>query len=175
MEVDETQVGGPAEGHPGRSLGENQALVVILVEDNGGKYGRVRLEQVSNASGDTLSTLVEQNVEVGSTIRTDGWPVYTEATSVNYKHVVKIAKTKKDASKELPLVYRVASLLKQFILGTLHGSFNMILASLLLEEFTFQFNRSNSQYRPLLFNRVIEIGKSKRPPTRRQFRDLYSS
>lgn len=174
VEVDETQIGGPAEGHPGRSLGENQALVVILVEDNGGKCGRVRLEQVSNASGETLSTLVEQNVEVGSTIRTDGWPAYNEATSVNYKHVVTIAKTKKDASKELPLVHRVASLLKRFILGTLHGSFNMIWLPWLLEEFTFRFNRRNSQYRPLLFNRVIEIGKSKRPPTRTQFRDLYS-
>lgn len=173
VEVDETQLGGPAEGHKGRSLGENQALVVILVEDNGGKCGRIRLEQVDDASGKTLTKLVKDNVKTGSTIRTDGWAAYNEATQKHYNHVVKIAKCGKEASKELPLVHRVASLLKRFILGTLHGSFDMIWLPWILEEFTFRFNRRNSQCRPLLFNRILEIGRAKRPPTRRHFKEMY--
>lgn len=175
VEVDETMIGGPAEGHFGRSLGENQSLVVILVEDDGGKCGRVRLEPSRSAAGEVLGGFVEKHVEKGSTVRTDGWQAYNEATSVNYKHVVKIADTAKDASKELPLVHRVASLLKRFILGTLHGSWNNAWLPWLLEEFSFRFNRRNSEHRPLLFNRIIEIGKNKRPPTRRQFKALYNT
>jgi len=174
VEVDETQIGGPAEGHKGRSLGENQSLVVILVEDDGGKCGRVRLEPSQSASGETLTTLVQKNVEKGSTLRTDGWSAYNEAASVDYRHIVKIARKPEDASKELPLVHRVASLLKRYLLGTCHGSWDSTWLPWLLEEFTFRFNRRNSKHRPLLFNRVIDIGKHKRPPTRRQFKALYN-
>jgi len=174
VEVDETIIGGPAEGHFGRSLGENQSLVVILVEDDGGKCGRVRLETVTNASGETLGQVVKQNVKVGSTVRTDGWQAYNSATSVNYKHVVKIAQTPQDASKELPLVHRVASLLKRFILGTLHGSWNPTWLPWLLEEFTFRFNRRNCKMRPALFHAVINIGKDRRPPTRRAFKEMFN-
>ena len=175
VEVDETMIGGPAEGCFGRSLGENQSLVVILVEDAGGKCGRVRLEPSRSASGETLGRFVEKHVEKGSTVRTDGWQAYHEATSENYPHVVRIADTPQDASHELPLVHRVASLLKRFILGTLHGSWNPIWLPWLLAEFVFRFNRRNSKHRPLLFNQVIEMGKHKRPPTRRQFRTLYNT
>jgi hypothetical protein len=175
VEVDETTIGGPAPGPLGRSLGENQSLVVIPVEDDGGKCGRIRLEPAQNASGKTLEGLIHKNVAKGSTIRTDGWAAYNEATSVDYRHDVKIANKPEDASKELPLVHRVASLLKRFLLGTLHGSWDMTWLPWFLEEFTFRFNRRNSKHRPLLFNRVIEIGKNKRPPTRRQFQALYHS
>lgn len=173
VEVDETTIGGPAPGHVGRCLGENQSLVVILVEDDGGKCGRIRLEPSRSASGETLEAVVGKNVAKGSIIRTDGWAAYNAATSVDYKHVVKIAKSPEDASKELPLVHRVASLLKRFLLGTCHGAWDVTWLPWLLEEFTFRFNRRNSKHRPLLFNRVIDIGKHKRPPTRRQFKALY--
>jgi transposase-like protein len=173
VEVDETTIGGPAPGYFGRSLGENQSLVVILVEDDGGKCGRVRLEPSKSASGEVLGGFVEKHVEKGSTVRTDGWQAYNEATSADYKHVVKIAETPQDASKELPLVHRVASLLKRFILGTLHGAWDPVWLPWILEEFAFRFNRRNARYRPLLFNAVIDIGKSRKPPTRRQFQALY--
>lgn len=173
VEVDETTIGGPAEGCFGRALGEHQSLVVILVEDDGGKCGRIRLEPSRNASGETLSRFVEKHVVAGSTIRTDGWGGYNEATSVNYKHVVKIAPTPKEASTELPLVHRVASLLKRFILGTLHGSWNMAWLPWLLEEFTFRFNRRRCKERPALFQAVIHIGRNRRPPTRRAFQAMF--
>jgi transposase-like protein len=174
VEVDETILGGPAEGHKGRSLGENQTLVVVFVEDDGGKCGRIRLESTLSASGESLEQLVHKNIASGSIVRTDGWAAYNQATSVDYQHVVKIAKKPQDASKELPLVHRVASLLKRFLLGTLHGSWDITWLPWLLEEFTFRFNRRNNKYRPALFNSIIEIGKSKRPPTRQQFKTMYS-
>ena len=174
VEVDETMIGGPAEGCFGRALGENQSLVVILVEDDGGKCGRVRLETTPEASGKSLAKIVHKHVEKGSTVRTDGWKGYNEATSADYPHVVKIAETSKKASEELPLVHRVASLLKRYLLGTLHGSWSMAWLPWLLDEFSFRFNRRNAQCRPSLFNKIIQIGKNKRPPTRRQFQLLYS-
>lgn len=175
VEVDETTIGGPAEGCFGRSLGESQSLVVIMVEDDGGKCGRVRLEPSRSASGEALGRFVQKHVVKGSTVRTDGWQAYNEATSPDYPHVVKIAQKPQDASKELPLVHRVASQLKRFILGTLHGSWDITWLPWLLEEFTFRFNRRKSKQRPLLFNRILEIGKDRRPPTRRQFKFLYNT
>jgi hypothetical protein len=57
------------------------------------------------------------------------------------------------ATEELPLVHRVASLLKSFVQGVLHGRWTKPWLQQVLDEFTFRFNRRRSRHRPLLFNR----------------------
>jgi len=175
VEVDETQLGGPAENCPGRALGENQAMIVVLVEDLGGmKCGRARLEVIPSASGEDLSRVVNDKVEPGSTIRTDGWKGYDALDEETYSRIVKnIKQSNKSASAELPLVHRVASLLKRFIIGVLQGSWTFRWLPDLLEEFTFRFNRRKSNARPKLFHRILEDGVNRRPPTRHAFQ-LYS-
>lgn len=169
VEVDETTLGGPAPGHPGRKLGPNQALVLVLVEDAGGNScGRVRLEAVESAIAEHLGNAVRGNVESGSTLRTDGWASYAGLTG--YESVVRKLRGGADASEELPLVHRVASLLKSFVGGVLHGRWTKTWLPDLLEEFTFRFNRRRSRSRPLLFNRVLQHGVTKRPPTRQRLR-----
>jgi transposase-like protein len=75
VEVDETYIGGKKPGKRGRGAA-GKALVVIAVEDKGNKIGRIRLRQVSDASAGSLIPAVQENVAVGSTIRTDDWNGY---------------------------------------------------------------------------------------------------
>jgi transposase-like protein len=167
VEVDETILGGPAPGYPGRKLGPNQALVLVMVEDAGGNCcGRVRLEVVESASADKLTPAVVENVQAGSTVRTDGWQGYGRLGAIGYEPVVKTLREAAAASEELPLVHRVASLLKRFVEGVQHGRWTQTWLPQLLDEFAFRFNRRASRCRPLLFNRVLENGVTKRSPTR---------
>jgi transposase-like protein len=172
VEVDETVLGGPAPGYPGRSLGPNQALVLVLAEDKEGTCGRIRLELVDSA-GEELVTEIKNNVEPGSTVRTDGWRTYARLEEVGYQSVVKKLSDGLDACQELPLVHLVASLLKNFIDGVLHGRFTKPWLQQLLDEFAFRFNRRRSKCRPLLFNRVLETGITRRSPTRKTL-SLYA-
>jgi len=169
VEVDETMIGGPAPGYRGRSLGENQAMVLVLVEDAGAAgLGRVRLKAIERADSTTLKQAITENVAKEATLRTDGWAGYASvATEAAAGHEVCIAQTPAAASEELPLVHRVASLLKRQILGIFHGSWTHEHLQSLLDEFAFRFNRRRSKARPLLFNRVMESGLRQRGPTRR--------
>lgn len=170
VEVDETTLGGPAEGHTGRSLGPNQALVLVLVEETTpGVCGRVRLAVVESGRSEHLRPAVQETVAPGSTVRTDGWLGYSGIEADGFKRDTRKLKSGPSATEELPLVHRVASLLKSFVDGALHGRWTKPWLQQLLDEFTFRFNRRRSRYRPLLFNRILESGLSRRSPTRAQF------
>ena len=60
------------------------------------------------------------------------------------------------ASKLLPRVHRVASLLKRWLLGTHQGAVNPEHLDYYLDEFTFRFNRRNSRSRGKLFYRLVQ-------------------
>lgn len=170
VEVDETTLGGPAEGHIGRSLGPNQALVLVLVEeDTPGVCGRVRLEVVESGASEHLKPAVQDNVCPGSTVRTDGWLGYSGIEADGFIRDIRKLKGGPSATEELPLVHRIASLLKSFVGGVLHGRWTKPWLQQTLDEFTFRFNRRHSHRRPLLFNRVLESGLTRRSPTRAQF------
>jgi transposase-like protein len=174
VEADEAQLGGPAEKCTGRRLGKNQAMLLVLVEDNGGACGRIRLEVTRGCAIDDLTPLVQKNVEAKSRVRTDGGSGYNDLEAKGFAHDVRI-NPKHGESKEgyLQLVHRVISLLKRFIGGVLHGSWSHQWLPHLLEEFTFRFNRRNATHRPLLFNRVLELGVGTRSTTR-EFQQTYS-
>ena len=72
VEVDETYVGGVKPGGGRRHLG-NKALVVIAAQVDGDGIGRIRLGRIPDASSRSLRPFVEEAVESGSTVITDGW------------------------------------------------------------------------------------------------------
>lgn len=76
VEVDESYVGGPEEGLPGR-LNLEKALVVVAAEEDGAGIGRIRLRQIVDASAESLIPFVRESVVAGSTVHTDGWLGYT--------------------------------------------------------------------------------------------------
>ena len=83
VEVDETYVGGVEEGVRGREL-VRKALVVIAVELEGRKMGRIRLRHIPDASTRTLVGFITDCVENGSLIHTDGWKGYTGLKEAGY-------------------------------------------------------------------------------------------
>jgi hypothetical protein len=77
VEVDETLIGGERKGKPGRGS-ENKILVIVAVEWHDNRMGRIRLKRITGASGRVLVKAVQELVEGGSTVNTDGWRGYSK-------------------------------------------------------------------------------------------------
>jgi transposase-like protein len=154
IEVDETYYGGEKAGKRGRGAA-GKALIIIGVEDKGVGIGRVRLQRVQDASADSLNRFIQENIELGSTIRTDAWPGYNQLTRLGYKHVVMNHEVSV-GEKPLPLVHQISSLLKRWLLGTHQGAVSHEHLDYYLDEYTFKFNRRTSKYRGKLFYRLLQ-------------------
>ena len=87
VEVDECYVGGPEEGLPGR-LNLEKALVVVAAQEDGPGIGRIRMRQIIDASAESLVPFVQDAVEPGSIIHTDGWLGYLPLERKGYDHEV---------------------------------------------------------------------------------------
>lgn len=151
VEIDETYIGGQQSGKRGRGA-SGKALVVIAVEDKAKHLGRIRLRRIPDASATSLTAFIEDCVEPGSVINTDGWNGYKPISSKPYTHCVIRGSAADDLT---PLVHRVASLLKRWLNGTHQGAILPSHLDYYLDEFTFRFNRRTSGSRGLLFYRLI--------------------
>jgi len=158
VEVDETLVGGPQPGKRGRGA-SGKVLVLVAVEDREGTQqkgiGRIRLQIIPDASGPTLENAVEKMVEPGSTIRTDGWTGYNGLKEKGYDHIVVKHQEEEPGHDPTPLVHRVASLLKRWLMGTHHGRVEETHLKYYLDEYTFRFNRRRARSRGKLFYELI--------------------
>lgn len=159
VEVDETFIGGRevGKGKQGRGA-DTKTLVVVATERKGKQIGRVRFKCIPEASTEFLLQFIEENVEVGSTIITDGWTGYRSLSkSKKYKHQIKtISGSGKEAHELLPHVHMVDSLVKRWLNGTHQGSVSPKHLPYYLDEFAFRFNRKMSTYRGMLFYRLIQ-------------------
>lgn len=165
VEVDETYVGGHEEGVHGRETA-TKSIVVIVAEERGRGLGRIRLRRVTDVSGETLSPFVQDVVEPGSVVHTDGWSGYTGLGAKGYTHrVTNIKRSERLAHELLPRVHRVAALLKRWILGTHQGSISEKHLDYYLDEFTFRFNRRSSRHRGKLFFRLVQQAAAIEPTT----------
>jgi transposase-like protein len=154
VEVDETYIGGPKPGKPGRGAA-GKSLVVIAVEDKGEEMGRIRLRRVADASAKSLTAAVTEAVTPGSVVRTDSWRGYAGLASSGYPHPV--ARASGTVGEDLlPLAHRVASLLKRWLVGTHQGAVRASHLDYYLDEFTFRFNRRSSRSRGKLFYRLVQ-------------------
>jgi len=150
VQVDETYVGGRNKpGKPGRGAG-GKTLVAIAVEDKSpAGIGRIRLQQLPDASAESLGGFVRAMVAPGSRVQTDDWVGYGPLPSLGY--VRQILKP-----KDLKLPHLVASLLKRWLLGTYQGAVKPTHLAYYLDEFTFRFNRRTSRSRGKLFYRLVQ-------------------
>ena len=83
IEVDETYLGGPEEGLRGRET-QNKALIVVAAQEDGKGIGRIRLHRVPDASADSLVSFIENAIEPGSLVKTDGWKGYAGLETKGY-------------------------------------------------------------------------------------------
>ena len=156
VEVDETYVGGVQPGGRGRRT-ETKALVGVAVEVEGGRLGRIRLARLSDASGPTLLAFVQDAVDPGSVVHTDGWLGYDPLGRHGYGHEVTwLHGQAQTPSQLMPHVHQVVSLLKRWLLGTHQGAVTHEHLEYYLDEFTFRFNRRRSRSRGKLFYRLVQ-------------------
>ncbi len=77
---------------------------------------------IEDCSAGNLHPFVEDCIEPGSVIHTDGWQGYAGLEKKGYqREITKLGNRRKEASKLMPRVHRVASLLKRWLLGTHQG------------------------------------------------------
>jgi transposase-like protein len=163
VEVDETYVGGPEEGVMGRQT-ESKSIVAIAAEVRGKATGRIRMRRVPDVSGESLLPFVEEAVAPGARVRTDGWGGYGGLRALGYRHKpTVISGGRRTASEVMPRVHKVASLLKRWLLGTLHGGVQPQHLDYYLDEFTFRFNRRTSRSRGQLFYRLVQQAVATEP------------
>lgn len=155
VEVDETLLGGLG-GAQGRSTA-TKALIVVAAEAVGRGTGRIRMRRIPDGSAPTLQAFIEEAIERGSTVHTDGWDGYERVKANGYRHRVSFLHGHPELGSELlPRVHRVVSLLKRWLLGTHQGAVSRAHLDYYLDEFTFRFNRRTSRHRGKLFFRLVQ-------------------
>ena len=154
VEVDEAYWGGEESGVRGRQT-EDKALIAVAAEADGENIGRIRLRHIPDTDRATLHGFIQQSIERGSTVVTDGLQAYRELEG--YVHDRQIQKHQPtDAEHLLPRAHRVISLLKRWLLGTHQGGIAHEYLEDYLSEFTFRFNRRTSTSRGKLFYRLAQ-------------------
>jgi len=168
VEVDETFFAAPRSGKRGRGA-EDKVLVAVAVERIRPRgFGRCRLQLLPDTTTESISKFLGDCVEPGSTLVSDGFPSYVSAAGSSYQHrPVCVARSGGNASALLPAVHRVASLAKRWLLGTHQGAVEGDHLQAYLDEFAFRFNRRKSEYRGLLFRRLLEQAVQVEPVTYR--------
>ena len=172
VEVDETYVGGPKPGQPGRGAA-GKTKVAGAVESGRGdakgrRLGRLRLAVVPDASAQSLEGFLGRNVARPATIATDGWSGYAGLDAAGYAHEpLKLRATWGDAVLRLPAIHLVFGLAKRWLLGTHHGAVKKKHLGAYLDEFVFRFNRRTAKNLSHRFARVIEHAVQIEPTTYR--------
>jgi transposase-like protein len=171
VEVDETYLAITDRERPisakGRKNSTSKTLIVIAVEILEPKgFGRIRVHRIPDDSAATVLPFVQQVIEPGSVVRTDGSAAYLQLNGLGYQHqrVVMLGATEA-AHTAMPGVHRVAALIKRWLLGTLHGAVQPEHLDAYLDEFVFRFNRRSSTFRGMLFYRLLQQAVATTPLT----------
>lgn len=144
IEADETIIGGPVRNKRGRGVIEaaTNTLVfgtveVITYRDKNRvhteKAGRLRLATTQRADEKSIEHFLNQNVQLGSLIRTDGWKGYSKTALSGYRH-------ESNPGMIARHIHRAFGNLKTWLNGTHHGVDPRYL-HIYLDEFVFRFNR----------------------------------
>jgi transposase-like protein len=138
VEMDEAYFGSPSKGKDGRGTDKAQA-VIALSKDELNHPLFLRIEVIEAATKEEIARVTKQYVKPGSTIISDGNPMYRSLAKIGYTHEPKIY-YKEDKEKFLKFLHKMISNAKAFILGTYHGLDKTYLQSY-FDEFCFRFNR----------------------------------
>ena len=128
--------------------------------------GRIRLSRVLDASSISINKFLEENIERGSVINTDGWNGYSQIHSIGYTRNI-IRDTENLGSDPLNHCHLIISLFKRWLLGTYQGAVKPDHMDFYLDEYTFRFNRRTSRSRGKLFYRLIQQAVAVEPVRRK--------
>jgi transposase-like protein len=132
--------------------------------------GRLRLRALNTKDSASLNSFVMENVQPGSTVRTDGALGYKNLSDAGYHHDrLVLGGDPEKAEAHLPMIHLVFSNLRTWILGTHHGRIEPRHLQAYLNEFVFRFNR---RFYPMnSFNSVLGLASRSTSPT---YEQLYS-
>jgi len=154
VELDETYLGAPESGVVGRQT-IDKTLILVAAQQDGSGIGRIRMGRIAALTKEAVRVFLAEAVEPGSVLVTDGLPTF--GAPEGYQHVpVVVRRQAATASELLPRVHQVVSLLKRWLMGTLHGGIGSEHLDYYLDEFTFRFNRRTSASRGKLFYRLVQ-------------------
>ena len=162
VEVDETYLAITDRQNPispvGRKSKTTKVQIVIAVETLQPKgFGRIRLRRIANDSASCVIPFVQDVVEPGSQVHTDGSAAYRSLGELGYRHQRTVMLgSDVPAHVSMAGVHRVAALVQRWILGTHHGSVQPEHLDAYLDEFVFRFNRRTSTSRGMLFYRLLQ-------------------
>ena len=166
VEVDETYIGGMEIGNGNQGRGAvTKTLVVVATECIGKQIGRVRFKCIPDSTSENLIGFIEDIVDPGSKIITDGWTGYKPLSKLDkYVHEVRVISGSGQMAHELlPHVHMVDSLVKRWLNGTHQGKVSPKHLLHYLDEFAFRFNRKLSTYRGKLYYRLIQQAVDTQP------------
>jgi transposase-like protein len=172
VEADETYLGGPKPGRPGRGAA-GKTRVAGAVESGRGnprgrRLGRLRLAVVPDVSARSLESFLATAVAKPAAVATDGWSGYGGLAAAGYRHEpVNLAASWGDASLRLPAIHLVFGLARRWLLGTHHGAVGRKHLPAYLDEFVFRFNRRTARSISHRFGRVVEHAVQIPPSTYR--------
>ncbi len=173
VEVDETYLAITDRQNPispkGRKSNTSKVLVVMAVEMLDPKgFGRIRLRRVANDSAVCVIPFVQEVIEPGAQVRTDGSAAYLTLKDLGFVHQRTVMLgSNVPAHVSMAGVHRVAALVQRWILGTHHGSVQPEHLDAYLDEFVFRFNRRTSNSRGMLFYRLLQQAVVTAPVTYR--------
>ena len=117
----------------------------------------------------SLHPFIQDSIEPGSVVHTDGWMGYHGIGKKGYVHEITVIRKRTESASDLPpRVHRVVSLLRRWLMGTHQGSVSGEHLDYYLDEFTFRFNRRTSYHRGKLFYRLLQQAVVTEPKPYRQ-------
>ena len=98
--------GRPGKGKRGRAV-ESKAIVAVAAEQRGRGIGRIRLRRVKDVSAESLLAFLQEAVEPGAKIHTDGWRGYAGLPAAGYRHQVTVISGGSEPAHEvMPRVHK---------------------------------------------------------------------
>lgn len=147
IELDDAYLGGtrPAEpGRHGRAAAGKTPVLVAVEARTPMAVGRAALLPVRNFRKPTVQRFVAACVAAGSQVKTDWMGGFAQLARLGYVHERRVQGRKRDAAATLPLVHRIISNLKRFLLGRHHAIAGKH-APRYLGEFRFRLNHRHEE------------------------------
>jgi len=129
----------------GRQRGK-KTLVASPSRSAGGS-GRLRLQVLADASGNSLGAFVKATTASGAIVVTDGWPGYAGLRALGFEHRRRRQQASPVGEQLLPRAHRAVSNLKAWLHGT-HRYASPEHLPAYLDEYVFRHNRRGNPTRP---------------------------